>query len=114
MRSYDCPHCGEFMPHTFCTNCGKPTETLAKYRILVSIGLTAIPAVTIWCITEVQKLLPELEPVYADLFPALILPIGFIAVISMGVIIFQWVEIETKFHDYYKKQKRLKLGFVKQ
>lgn len=112
--NYNCPHCGKFMPHTFCTKCGKPTETLLKYRVMFSIGLLAIPAVTIWFITEAQKLLPELEPMYAELFPVLVWPTGFISAMSVGVIVFQWIEIETKFRDYYKKQKRLKTGIVKQ
>ena len=103
--NYNCPHCGEFMPHTFCTNCGKPTETLAKYRVMFSIGLIAIPAVTIWVWMEVQKLLPELEPMYADLFPAFHLITGFMAVMSIGVILFQWVEIETKFRTTIRNRR---------
>lgn len=105
MSRYDCPHCGKFNLRTFCEHCGKPTETLLKYRVMFSIGLIVIPLITYFGHIEFQKGLVELAEYteYVDLFAMMFAIIFVLAGLSVCFILYQWICKELEFRDYYKK-----------
>jgi len=74
---------------------------------MFSIGLVMIPLVTYFVVLEINNTLPQIEVEIANLVSLVAFTFYPIAGISCLFIIYQWINIELQFREYYKSKKIL-------